>query len=75
MRVIISPYDTQPVDITHPVLLVPKADAIAAAPSRAETLTREAAEAVKAADDAKKLAATTARRAAALTRRRCAGWS
>lgn len=67
MRVIISPNDAAPVEISHPVLLQPKAEAIAAAPARAEALVREAAEAIKAADDAKKLAATTAREAAALT--------
>ncbi len=67
MRVIISPNDAAPVEISHPVLLMPKAEAVAAAPARAETLVREAAEAVKAADEAKKLAATTAREAAALT--------
>ncbi|TKW80025.1 MAG: L,D-transpeptidase [Bradyrhizobium icense] len=67
MRVIISPNDAAPVEISHPVLLQPKAEAIAAAPARAETLVREAAEAIKAADEAKKLAATTAREAAALT--------
>ena len=67
MRVIISPNDAAPVEISHPVLLVPKAEAVAAAPARAETLVREAAEAVKAADEAKKTAATTAREAQALT--------
>src|SRR4249919_821337 len=67
MRIIISPNDAAPVDISHPVLFMPKAEAIAAAPGRAEALGREAAEAVKEADDAKKAAATTAREAAALT--------
>src|SRR5689334_23444181 len=67
MRVIISPNDAAPLDISHPLLFAPKAEAIAAAPGRAESLVREAAEAIKAADDAKKLAATTAREAAALT--------
>jgi L,D-transpeptidase catalytic domain len=67
MRIIISPNDAAPVDISHPALFMPKADAITAAPGRAETLGREAAEAVKEADDAKKAAATTAREAAALT--------
>src|SRR3954454_8219408 len=32
MRIIISPSDAAPVDISHPVLLVPNAEAIAAAP-------------------------------------------
>jgi hypothetical protein len=66
MRVIISPGDTAPVEISHPVLLVPKAEAVAAAPSQAETLARDATEAVKAAADAKKAAATTARESASI---------
>ena len=66
MRVIIAPGDAAPVDFTHPALFVPKAEAIAAAPARAETLTREATEAAKAADEAKKAAATTARENATL---------
>ena len=67
MRVIISPNDAAPVDFSHPALLAPNAEAIAAAPARAETLAREATEAAKAADEAKKAAATTAREAASLT--------
>src|SRR5438128_4343504 len=63
MRIIISPHDAAPVEISHPALLVPNAEAIAAAPSRAETLSREAAEAAKAADDAKKAVPATAREA------------
>ena len=66
MRVIISPNDAAPVEISHPALFMPKAEAVAAAPSRAETLAREAAEAIKAADEAKKAAATAARESAAL---------
>ncbi|MGN6573431.1 MAG: L,D-transpeptidase [Pseudolabrys sp.] len=54
MRVIISPNDAAPVEISHPALLKPNAEALAAAPARAETLVREADEAKKAADDAKK---------------------
>jgi hypothetical protein len=46
---------------------VPNADAIKAAPARAEAATREAAEATTAADEAKKAAATTAREAASVT--------
>lgn len=61
MRVIISPEDAAPVDFSHAALLVPNADAIAAAPQRAETLAREAAEAAKAADDLKKAAKQAAR--------------
>jgi L,D-transpeptidase catalytic domain len=67
MRVIISPNDPAPVEFSHPALFVPKAEALAAAPARAETLAREAAEAAEAADEAKKAAATTAREAASLT--------
>lgn len=67
MRVIISPNDAAPVAFSHPALLVPKPEAIAAAPARAETLAREAAEAAKTADEAKQAAATTARETAALT--------
>jgi hypothetical protein len=66
MRVIISPNDTAPVEISHPALIMPKAEAVAAAPSRPEALAREAADAVKAADEAKKAAATAARETASL---------
>ena len=66
MRVIIAPEDPVPVDFSHPALLVPKAEAIVAAPARAETLAREAAEAAKAADEAKKSAAAAARETASL---------
>ena len=66
MRVIIAPGDPAPVDFSHPALLVPNAEAIAAAPARAETLALEAAEAAKAADDAKKSAAAAARDATSL---------
>jgi hypothetical protein len=67
MRVIISPENVEPADFSHPALLVPKAEAIAAAPAKADALPREAAEAARAADEAKKAVATTAREAAALT--------
>jgi len=67
MRVIISPNDATPVQFSHPALFVPKAEALAAAPARAETLAREAAEAAETADEAKKAAATTARETASLT--------
>src|SRR5450631_2658321 len=67
MRVIISPNDAAPVEFTHPALFEPKAEAIAAAPARAETLAREAAEAAAIADEAKKAAATAARESASLT--------
>jgi L,D-transpeptidase-like protein len=67
MRVIISPNDAAPVEISHAALFTPNADAIAAAPARAGTLAREAAEATKAADEAKKAAARAARETASLT--------
>jgi L,D-transpeptidase catalytic domain len=67
MRVIISPNDAAPVDFSHPALFMPSAEAIAAAPARAETLAREAEEAAKAADEAKKASAAAAREAASLT--------
>jgi hypothetical protein len=67
MRVIISPNDAAPVEFSHPALFVPKAEVIAAAPARAETLAREAEEAARTADEAKKAVATTAREAASLT--------
>jgi hypothetical protein len=67
MRVIISPNDAAPVEFSHTALLVPNAEAVAAAPARAETLAREAAETAKTADEAKKAAATAARETASLT--------
>src|SRR6476659_3374981 len=56
MRIIISPNDAAPVEFSHPALFMPKAEAVAAAPGRAETFAREAAEAIKAADETKKAA-------------------
>jgi hypothetical protein len=67
MRVIISPNDAEPVEFSHPALFVPKAEAIAAAPAKAETLAREAEEAAKTADETKKAAATATRETASLT--------
>src|SRR5450631_3111615 len=67
MRVIISPNDAAPVEISHTALFVPNAEVVAAAPARAETLAREAAETAKTADEAKKAAATAARETASLT--------
>ena len=64
MRVIISPDDATPVEFSHAALLVPSAEAVAAAPERAEALAREADEAAKTANEAKKLAAKAAREAA-----------
>lgn len=68
MRVIISPDDTAPVDFSHPALslFVPNTEVIAAAPAKAETLAREAAEAAKTADEAKKTGAVAARETAPL---------
>jgi hypothetical protein len=48
MRVIIAPDDTTPVAFSHPALLVPNAEALAAASVRAGPLAREAAEAARA---------------------------
>jgi hypothetical protein len=67
MRVIISPEDAVPADISHPALLQPDAAAIAAAPARAESLADGAAAAVRAANEAKKAVAAAAREAASLT--------
>jgi len=67
MRVIISPNDAAPVEFSHSALFVPNAEAVAAAPARAETLVREAEEAARTADEAKKAAATAARETASLT--------
>src|SRR6202045_1330433 len=66
MRVIISPSDAAPVEFSHRALFLPNAAVVAAAPARVETLAREAAEAVQAADKAKKAAATAEREAAPL---------
>ena len=67
MRVIISPNDAEPVEFSHPALLVPNREAIAAAPAKAEALPREAAEAARSADEAKKAAAAATRETASLT--------
>lgn len=66
MRVIVSPDDVSPVEFSHPALFMPNAEAIAAAPARAETLERDAAAASEAADDTKKAAAMAARETASL---------
>ena len=67
MRVIIAPDSPEPVEFSHPALFVPKAEAIAAAPAKAEALAREATEAAKLADETKKTAASAARETASLT--------
>ncbi|MBV9561886.1 MAG: L,D-transpeptidase [Bradyrhizobium sp.] len=66
MRVIIAPNDAAPAEFSHPALFVPSAEAMAAAPARAETLTREAEDATVAADETKIASATAAREAASL---------
>jgi len=67
MRGIISPNYAAPVEFSHKALFVPNADAVAAAPARAATLTREAEEAARTADETKTAAATAAREATSLT--------
>ena len=67
MRVIISPNNAVPVAFFHPKLLMPNAEALAAAPARAEILEGEAAEAAVLADETKKAAAKHAREAASLS--------
>jgi hypothetical protein len=64
MRVIISPGDATPVDFSHPSLLIPNSEVVAAAPERAETLQREMVDAVKLASETKRSAAKAAREAA-----------
>src|SRR5207253_7641587 len=66
MRVIIAPNDAAPVEFSHPALLMPNAEALSAAPARAEPLVREAAESAAAADEAKKTAAAAVRETASL---------
>jgi lipoprotein-anchoring transpeptidase ErfK/SrfK len=51
MRVIIAPDDAEPGEFSNPALFMPKPEAIAAAPARAETLSREAQVATKMALD------------------------
>lgn len=67
MRVIVSPADAAPVEITHPVLLKPDPQALAAAPARLATLEREAAEAARQDEEAKRASAKVSREAASLT--------
>jgi hypothetical protein len=66
MRVIISPNDAAPLELSHPALFAPSREAIAAAPAKAEALAREAAEAARTIEETKKAAATTARETAQL---------
>ncbi|MGJ4941745.1 L,D-transpeptidase [Bradyrhizobium sp. HKCCYLS1011] len=67
MRVIIAPDDPAPVEFSHPALLQPNAEALAAASGRSETLARAAAEATMAADEAKRTIAEATREASTLT--------
>ncbi len=64
MRVIISPFDTEPVAFSDPALFAPKQDAIDAIPARAQALARDADAAAKDAAAAK-AAVMLAKRAAA----------
>ena len=66
MRVIISPENAVPTEISHPSLFVPRQEAIAAAPSRVGKLTTEAEEATRVADETKKAASAAAKEAASL---------
>jgi len=66
MRVIISPGDAVPTEISHPLLFVPKQEAIAVAPSRVGKLSTEAEEATRAADETKKAASAAAKEATSL---------
>src|SRR6195256_2273754 len=67
MRVIISPNDAEPLAFSHPALFIPKSEAIAAAPARAQTLAREADEATRKATETKNAAALAVKEAAPLT--------
>ena len=74
MRVIIAPNDAAPVEFSHKALFVPSAEAVAAAPARAETLAREAAEAANTADEAKKAAVGAARETISIASLRKLEW-
>jgi hypothetical protein len=65
-RVIISPNDAEPVELSHPALFAPKSQAVAAAPARAEALAREADEATKLAQQTKNAAALAVKEAGPL---------
>ena len=66
MRVVVSPDDTAPVEVSHAALLVPNAATAAATPERAEMLALEAKDAANLASEAKKAAKAAARAAAPL---------
>ena len=65
MRVIISPFDVEPVEFSHRALFVPHQKAIDAASVHAEALAREADAATKVTDAAKTVVTATKREAAA----------
>jgi hypothetical protein len=67
MRVIISPLDAEPVDFSHPSLFQPNADAIKAAPAKAEAAAAEAKDAAIAAEDAKKVLMAATRQTASIS--------
>ncbi len=67
MRVIISPLDAEPVDFSHPSLFQPNADAIKAAPAKAEAAAAEAKDAAIAAEDAKKASMAATRATASIS--------
>jgi hypothetical protein len=69
MRVIISPNEVAPVEFSPPTLALfaPNATALAAAPARAVSLSREAEDAARTADETKTAAAAATREATTLT--------
>ena len=75
MRVIISPNDAVPVEFSHPALLVPNAEALAAAPARAEPLAREAVEAAESRRRGEESCRDRSRVRQHCARRRCASWN
>jgi lipoprotein-anchoring transpeptidase ErfK/SrfK len=66
-RIIISPNDAEPIAFTHPSLLVPSREALAAAPALAERLGGEADEAAQIAKKAKSAAVAAKREVASVT--------
>jgi hypothetical protein len=67
MRVIISPLDAEPVDFSHPSLFQPNKEALAAAPARVDAAAREAVDAARAAEEAKKASVAATRDTASLS--------
>jgi hypothetical protein len=66
VRVIVSPNDTAPVDISHPALFMPDRERVSAALAHAEALAREAAEAARIDDETRRAAAAANRQVALL---------